>query len=98
MRQALDGYLVCDCRKGDARHGEGKSNFSKGIEVGKHATIGKQVRREIHVIPYNVEGSMMFFRRCIRMTFYSPIVEGFSFLMCHCIIPWEMDAEELRKG
>ena len=42
MRQDLDDYLVCDCRKGDARHGEGKSNFSKGIEVGKHGTIGKQ--------------------------------------------------------
>lgn len=42
LRQALDDYLVCDCRKGDARHGEGKSNFSKGIEVGKHRTIGKQ--------------------------------------------------------
>ena len=57
-----------------------------------------EVRREIHVIPYNVEGSMLFFRICIRMTFYSPIAEGFSFLMvCHCIIPWEMNAKELRK-
>ena len=33
---------VCDCRKGDARYREGKSNFSKGIAVGKHGTIGKQ--------------------------------------------------------
>lgn len=49
---------TCDWWKGVAGHEEGRNNFSKDIEVGKHGAIGKKKSGGKHVILCNVEGSI----------------------------------------
>lgn len=69
---------TCDWWKGVAGHEEGRNNFSKDIEVGKHGAIGKKKSGGKHVILCNVEGSMLVLRKLYRDNFLYSYNGGLS--------------------